>query len=316
MNNPIVSIILPNRNYSDFIADAINSVRAQTLKDFECIIIDDASTDCSVKVIKDLIRGDKRFKLVENTESVGISATRNIGLDMATGEYIAFLDSDDCYAEYFLEMLVDLARKENVDIAGATAQMVNAYFEFKPSGKQWNNNDTIFYDNPIDMEAAPQNRKWIWIWRRIYKRELLKDVRFREEMKVNGDDITFMLDVIWRVNRVAESNMVGVYHRIHPLSITSDYQNFNLERVKMFPRLFKYMRENLLDKYEEDFLRILYKNLFGYMLNECLIKKNLNLTEQNEQDLRELLSESCQLIKIEYLPETHRELCEFLSWMK
>ena len=316
MNSPIVSIILPNRNYSDFIADAINSVRAQTLKDFECIIIDDASTDCSVRVIKDLIRGDKRFKLVENTESIGISATRNIGLDMATGEYIAFLDSDDCYAEYFLEMLVDLARKENMDIAGATAQMVDAYFEFHPSGTQWNNNDILFYDNPIDMEAAPQNRKWIWIWRRIYKRELLKDIRFHEEMKVNGDDITFMLDLVWRVKRIAESNTVGVYHRVHPLSITSEHQGFNLERVKMFPRLFKYMRENLLDKYDEDFLRVLYKNLFAYMLNECLIKKNLNLTEQNKQDIRELLSESCQLIKSEYLPETHIELCRYLSWMK
>ena len=133
MDSPIVSIILPNRNYSDFIADAINSVRAQTLTDWECIIIDDASTDVSVRVIKDLIRGDKRFKLVVNPEPIGISATRNIGLDMATGEYIAFLDSDDCYMEHFLEMLVNLARKTNSDIVGATTRFVDAYFEFIPA---------------------------------------------------------------------------------------------------------------------------------------------------------------------------------------
>ena len=96
MKGPTVSIILPNRNYGRFIPDAINSIKAQTLTDWECIIIDDASTDDSVDVIKELISGDGRFKLAVNSESVGISATRNVGLDMATGEYIAFLDSDDC----------------------------------------------------------------------------------------------------------------------------------------------------------------------------------------------------------------------------
>lgn len=316
MNSPTVSIILPNRNYSDFIAEAISSIKAQTLTDWECIIIDDASTDCSVRVIKDLIRGDKRFKLVENTESIGISATRNIGLDMATGEYIAFLDSDDCYTEYFLEMLVDLARKENVDIAGATTLMITPYFQFKTSNMKWNIDDFVIYDNPIDMESAPQNRKWIWIWRRIYKRELLKDIRFHEEMKLNGDDITFMLDVIWRVNRVAESNINGVYHRVHPLSTTSEYKDFYIERVEMFPKLFKYMRENLLDKYDDAFLRILYENLFGYMLSECLIKKNLNLTEQNKQDLRDLLSRACKLIEQDYLPTDCKTLCGYLSCLK
>lgn len=316
MTNPIVSIILPNRNYSDFIADAINSVRAQTLTDWECIIIDDASTDASVRVIKDLIRGDKRFKLVANTESVGVSATRNIGLDMATGEYIAFLDSDDCYMEHFLEMLVNLARKTNSDIVGATTKFVDAYFEFKPANLKWNTDDYVVYDNPIDMETAPQKRKYIWIWRRIYKRELLKDIRFHNEMKINGDDITFMLDLLWRVPKVIESNFDGVCHRIHPASITSEYQDFNPGRIKMFPRLFKYMRENLLDKYKREFLELLYRNLFGYMLSECLIKKNLNLTEQNKQDIKAVLSDACNLIERDYLPENHQKLCGYLSCLK
>lgn len=316
MDKPIVSIILPNRNYSDFIADAINSVKAQTLTNWECIIIDDASTDCSVRVIKDLIRGDKRFKLVVNSEPLGVSATRNIGLDMATGEYIAFLDSDDCYMEHFLEMLVNLSQKTKADIVGATTKFIDGYFEFKPANIKWNTDDYVVYDNPIDIEKAPINRKYIWIWRRIYKRELLKDVRFHNEMKINGDDITFMLDLLWRVPKIIESNFDGIYHRVHPLSITSEFQNFNLERVEMFPRLFKYMRENLLDKYNREFLELLYKNLFGYMLLECLIKNNARLTEQNKQDLRDLLSRACNLIEKEYLPHDHQLLCEYLKWTK
>ena len=316
MNNPIVSVILPNRNYADFISDAINSIKAQTLSDWECIIIDDASTDNSVDVIKNLIDGDNRFKLVVNKESVGVSATRNIGLDMAKGEYIAFLDSDDCYTEYFMEMLVNLARKTDADIVGSTVRFVDGYFQFKPCNTKWNTNDYIVFDNPIDMEMAPQNRKWIWIWRRIYKRSLLENVRFHDEMKINGDDITFMLDLVWRVPKIIESNFDAVYHRVHPLSITSEYQNFNLERVAMFPRLFKYMRENLLDKYDKKFLKLLYKNLFLYMLSECLIKHSVKLTEQNKQDLRKLLSDACKLIVKKYLPFKHRLLCRYLTWIK
>lgn len=316
MAGPTVSIILPNRNYSDFIADAISSVKSQTLKDWECIIIDDASTDCSVRVIKDLIRGDKRFKLVANSEPLGVSAVRNIGLDMATGEYIAFLDSDDCYMEHFLEMVVGIAQKTKSDIVGATTRFVGGHFEFKPENIQWNTDDYVVYDNPIDIEMAPQNRKYIWIWRRIYKRELLKQVRFRDEMKINGDDITFMLDLMWRIPKIIESNFDGVYHRVHPLSITSEFQNFNMERVEMFPRLFKHMRESLLDKYKRDFLELLYRNLFLYMLSECLIRNELKLTEQNKEDLRGLLSRACSLIEKDYLPHDYQLLCEHLRWIK
>ena len=316
MNNPKVSIIVPNHNYSDFISDAILSIKAQTYPNWECIIIDDASTDDSVGVIKNSIRGDDRFKLVVNPESVGVSATRNIGLDMATGEYIAFLDSDDCYMEYFLEMLVGLAQRTNASIVGARTAFAGSRFKFKPSNIKWNMNDYVVFDNPMDMEKAPQNRKWIWIWRRIYKRDLLQQIRFHNEMKINGDDITFMLDLLYRVPNVVESNIAGIYHRVHPLSITSRYQKFNLERVKMFPRLFKHMRENLLDKYDKQFIKLLYKNLFGYMLSECLVKYITTLTEQDKQDLRELLSESCNLIVKEYLPRDQRLLCEYLAGVK
>ena len=316
MSTPKVSIILPNHNYADFIPDAIASIKGQTLPDWECIIIDDASTDNSVDVIKNLIQGDNRFKLFVNSESQGVSATRNVGLDSARGEYIAFLDSDDCYMEYFLEMLVALSKNTGADIVGATTGFMGPYFRYKPSNIKWNTDDYIVFDNPLDMEKAPEKRKWIWIWRRIYKRELLKDVRFHNEMKINGDDITFMLDLLHRVPKVVESNIDGVYHRVHPVSITSKHRGFNLERVEMFPRLFKYMRENLLDKYDKPFWELLYKNLFAYMLSESFIKHSSTLTEQNKKDLRDLLSRACKLIVKEYLPHEHQLLCEYLICQK
>ena len=317
MKCPIVSIILPNRNYEKFIPDAIASIKAQTMADWECIIIDDASTDNSVEVIKTLINDDPRFKLAVNSEPLGISATRNVGMDMATGEYIAFLDSDDCFAEYFLEMLVAAARKTNVDVIGALSKIVDVNFHFTPSNAKWNIDDYTLYDNPRDvLLAPPNNRKFVWIWRRIYKRSVLKDVRFHDEMKVNGDDIMFMADLMWRVSCFVELNIEGVYHRSHGASISSVHQMFNMDRVKIFPLIFKHIRDDLLDKYDRAFLSEFYSGLFMLMLSECFIKFGDRLTFQNKKDLRKILSQACKFIVKKYLPFKQRLLCRYLTWIK
>jgi len=314
--NPIVSIILPNRNYEDFVKDAIESIKAQSIKEWECIIIDDASTDNSVEVIRTNIENDPRFKLITNSKSIGISACRNIGLDLATGEYVAFLDSDDCYTEYALEMLLEVAKKANVDIAGAKCKFVDGYFNFKVSNTKWNTDNITIYTTPLELLLEKQESKWVWIWRRIYKRSLLKNIRFPEDMKINGDDITFMLDLTYRVSKIAEVSFESVYHRIHPLSITSDAQNFNKERVSVFPKLFKHIKEDLIDKYDKKFLSNLYKQLFSYMLSECFVKHSIQLTKEDIVFLRKLLAEACRLIPKKYLPIKERILCRYLSWQK
>ena len=313
MKNPTVSIILPNRNYATFIPDAIASIKAQTLTDWECIIVDDASTDNSVAVIKDLIADDARFKFIATQQPVGISAARNIGMDMATGEYISFLDSDDCYAEFFLEMLVQLSRKANVDVAGALTKIVDEKFHFKPCDTKWDINNHIIFNNALDMGRVPQTRKWIWVWRRIYKRSLFKEVRFRDEMKVNGDDVMFMLDLAWRVPRIAESNVEAVYHRTHGNSITS---KFNIERVRMFPLLFKFIREDLLDKYSKEFWDWYYPGLFLLLLNESFIRFADVLTKQDKKELKKILSKACRAVVKKQLPFKHRLLCRYLTWIK
>ena len=313
MNTPTVSIILPNRNYAKFLPDTIASIKAQTLNDWECIIIDDASTDNSVEVFKSLIAGDERFKLVTNPEPIGISAARNIGLDMATGEYVSFLDSDDCYAEYFLEMLVTLARTANVDVAGAPTKNVNADFHFAPSNVKWNIDNYVLFKTPLEVAQTPENRKWIWIWRKIYKRSILKDVRFRKEMTVNCDDVMFLLDLSWRVSCVAETNVEGVYHRRHSSSITA---GFNIERVKTFVFLFKFIREGLYDKYSKEFWNWYYPGLFILMLQEGIIRFADVLTEQDKKEIKKILSSACKFVIKKPLSFRQRLLCRYLTWIK
>lgn len=104
MKNPLVSLVIPAYNVEELIGMTLNSILEQTLIDFECIIVDDFSTDKTNLVIKDYLRKDKRFKLINHRANAGLSAARNTGLRFSKGKYIAFLDSDDLIMPESLEL--------------------------------------------------------------------------------------------------------------------------------------------------------------------------------------------------------------------
>jgi len=103
MKNNKVSIITPSYNSSYFIEATIQSVLEQTYTDWEMIIVDDCSKDSSVEVIQSFIAKDDRIKLLINSENKGAAESRNEALRLASGKYIAFLDSDDTWYPYKLE---------------------------------------------------------------------------------------------------------------------------------------------------------------------------------------------------------------------
>ena len=104
-----VSIITPAFNAERTIADTIKSVMAQSYKDWEMIVIDDASLDGTADIVRDFADKDERIKLVTNTDNIGVAASRNKGVLMANTEWIAFLDADDMWTEDKLEKQMKLA---------------------------------------------------------------------------------------------------------------------------------------------------------------------------------------------------------------
>lgn len=101
MNNPEITIVIPTYNRENIVLETLESVKLQTFENWECIIVDDYSTDNTISVINNYIKDDKRFKIIEKTtEKKGASAARNIGWRIAKSEYIIFLDSDDLLAPW------------------------------------------------------------------------------------------------------------------------------------------------------------------------------------------------------------------------
>lgn len=182
-NDQLVSIIIPTYNRAHLIEETFNSVLAQTYINWECIIVDDSSTDQTVQVIENFISKDTRFKFFQrNRDPKGAPTCRNIGLELAKGDYVIYLDSDDLLAPFCLEQRVTLF-KEN---------QLNDFLVFKcllfvdkpfSNGFYWNiDNDEDDLSRFLKLDALWQTSG------PIYKKEFL--------IKMNGfkEDLLFWQD--------------------------------------------------------------------------------------------------------------------------
>jgi glycosyltransferase involved in cell wall biosynthesis len=125
LNAPVVSVIVPCYNYAQYIGDCLESLLAQTFQDWECIVINDGSTDNSVEIIKQYCNKDSRIICLTQTNS-GPTVARNFGLKHSQGEYIQFLDADDKIEFNKFEIQVQLFEiHENVDLVYSEAKFFN-----------------------------------------------------------------------------------------------------------------------------------------------------------------------------------------------
>ena len=130
---PKVSVITPAYNASKFIGETIESVLKQTFQDWEMIIVDDCSTDDTLKIANEFLKKDPRIKIIQNERNSGVAATRNHGLDVAIGDFIAFVDSDDLWLPEKLEK--QLKFMEENDVALTYTKYQNYITETKQLGK-------------------------------------------------------------------------------------------------------------------------------------------------------------------------------------
>ncbi|KGP76772.1 hypothetical protein JT05_02885, partial [Desulfosporosinus sp. Tol-M] len=121
---PKISIILPVYNVAPYLRECLDSIQEQTYKDFETILIDDGSTDGSGQICDWYDSKYKRFKVIHKSNG-GVSSARNMGLDMAQGEYIGFIDPDDFISPDFYELLLDTLESSGSDISISGMKVIN-----------------------------------------------------------------------------------------------------------------------------------------------------------------------------------------------
>ena len=169
-----ISVIVPVYNSKKELNKCIESISNQTYKNLEIICIDDGSTDGSGHILDALAQNDERIKVVHKTNK-GESNARNIGLKMATGEYIAFCDCDDWIDKEMYEVLAKIIETEKVDLAASSW-----YKESDDNTQLIQNNlpiceDIITRDKLLKyLYMRDSYRGFAYMWNKLYKRELFE----------------------------------------------------------------------------------------------------------------------------------------------
>ncbi|MCM1270589.1 MAG: glycosyltransferase family 2 protein [Ruminococcus flavefaciens] len=215
---PKVSIISTVYNTSiKYLKVAFNSVKNQTYKNIEYIIIDDGSDDETAKFChmfwKEEIKTGS-VKLIQN-ENHGVSYSRNCGLELAGGEYIVFLDSDDALDINFVSTMLKAVANNNLRVA------VCDFSKKGVANSERTENDSVPMTK-FSGSSIWENLNTAYIWRTIYVADVIKNIRFDVNKKC-CEDIVFFNEMLKRINNIGYVPMELYYYRQNPESITHRY---------------------------------------------------------------------------------------------
>ena len=242
MNQPLVSIILPVYNAQNHLARCVGSICAQTYQNIEIIILNDGSKDQSLPVCEEFRQKDSRILLVDKANS-GVSDTRNLGLKLASGKYVEFVDSDDYLDPDFTERLVTAAEENEADFVIAPYKMVIPAGASKPEQVLDKIQDELgvmsvarppevreygflpagVYDKDtfaLRLMDKPASYFYGVLWNKLYRRDLLAahDIRFTSEMRW-AEDLVFNMQYIQYAEVFASIPQPGYYYVQNPQSI-------------------------------------------------------------------------------------------------
>lgn len=258
-----VSIIIPVYNVENYLCDCLDSVIGQTYSLLEIILVDDGSKDSSGDICDEYAKRDNRIKVI-HSENGGASAARNKGLEIATGEFLAFVDSDDMYENDAIEKMVVAQRATKTDIVVGKFSRIDDKGFSLPERK----NDNFCISNISDEYDCEKikvkdnvlfggkliSEEQFWeqyvsfhhgacvLWNKLFKKELFENIRFPEG-EMNEDDAVMWKLISKSSNILFIDTFVTKYRRLLSGVTLSKFKEGNLAIVKNFLDMMNYFRD-------------------------------------------------------------------------
>ena len=253
----MISVIMPLYNNEIYIVEAIQSVINQTYKDWELIIINDASTDNSKFIVQKFLEEEKdnRIVFIDLKENKGVSFVRNLGMKKAKGEYISFLDSDDLWDKNFLNELYRKIKETN-------GKLVYSKFAYFYNGDNIKINKAVMREGKIDKFIVKKKCRYeteytFHICAILVKKSLIETykIKFPEDQNLFEDGL--FLSKLICITDIVSVNKVLMYYRQHQTSIThkkytkKEYlqELLFLERLLDFTKIYNIYFYNIVYKY-------------------------------------------------------------------
>ena len=203
-NLPLISVIIPVYDVEKYLRKCIDSVINQTYTNLEIILVSDTSPDNCEKICDDYASKDIRIKVIHK-EKNGLSAARNAGIDIASGEYIGFVDSDDYIVDDMYELLYKNIIKENADMS-----VCGFYDCFEGEQPSKNKPKYLVADREEAMQEALVGDIRVNAWNKLYKAEIFDDIRY--PVGKIAEDAFIIIDILMKCQKVVYTSEQKYYY--------------------------------------------------------------------------------------------------------
>ena len=252
----VISIIVPVYNVEEYLNECLESIERQTYKNIEVILVNDGSTDASKEICEKYCERDIRFRLI-NQMNQGQSVARNRGMQESTGEFIAFVDSDDVIKEDMLEQLMNQMTTKNIDIV--ECWYTNNEQELKTKTKD--NIDIVFRGDAKGalVSLCKDNVVRLNPVAKLFRREVIINFPFLEGFIY--EDVYSGIGILKQIRNIVKINYTGYYYRLRPGSTMN--RKFNIKNLDLFTIC------DEVEKYYDDdkeALSYIYRRLFNLVL--------------------------------------------------
>lgn len=273
----LISVIVPAYNVEKYIKECLESLKNQTYRNLEIFVINDCSTDSTGEIILEQAKLDDRIRNINLEKNIGLSAVRNLGIELSHGDYLSFIDSDDLLDCNFYKVLLKTINKDsNIDIAQCA---LKKFHSVPYRGKTISEFKDFVIEYPIHKTDLIRKDPVTFVMQsnKLFKRKIFDTLRYPEG-KVH-EDVYVIYDEYALANKVAYANKTNYYYRIG----RSDSITGTLTLKRMNDSMFAYdhMSERLLEDGDIEFyLYIRKKQIEDFMYMFSFLKqKDLNTFE-------------------------------------
>ena len=290
--NFLISIVIPVYNAEKYLEQCLNSIKNQTYKNFEVILVNDGSIDNSESICKVFVESDTRFRYYLKANG-GASSARNLGLDNVTGEYITFIDADDWVDENHLEVLINNIKENNSDMAVSSIKKFDnvSKFGFRVHSKQekyllnYNklNREEFLVILPRLIHASNSYKIAV---SKLFKKELVTDVRFDESI-VYGEDLEFFFKIYNNISSISYVDEVSYIYRLYDESTSSKFGQLYMEQeLGIYKKMYEKIEElGLPTIHYYNTIRDLLEFRKDFLENRVLFNEYLEFLETKEKSV-------------------------------
>ncbi len=232
----IISVIVPVYNAEKWLRDALSSLQAQTYSDFEVILVDDGSTDCSRSICLEYCECDPRFRLISQANS-GLSAARNAGIDMAGGDWISFLDADDVLPPDALSLMIEHAERSGAGIV--TGNYIREVPVRMPEGK--GKASTVSSDKAI-LIGLYQKKILNSACGKLFRSSIFNGARPLRFRNCWYEDLDLFYQAFERTEKVCILDRTVYFYRDNPTSFINTWSDSRLDVLDVTDRIVDHMQ--------------------------------------------------------------------------